>query len=91
MGSRSAGSPRHPSDLGQTKIIAVSAAVFPVGRRRRAGERLPLFLQKPCLPDALVAEIERLLEQTGHVTLDVSGRRAGGILPATWRRRERGS
>jgi two-component system, cell cycle response regulator DivK len=48
----------------QPKIIAVSAAVFPSDVAEALDSGCDLFLQKPCLPDALVAEIERLLEQT---------------------------
>ena len=50
--------------LHHSKIIAVSAAVFPSDVADALNSGCDLFLQKPCLPDALVAEIERLLEQT---------------------------
>ena len=49
--------------LRQSKIIAVSAAVFPADVAAALASGCHVFLQKPCLPDALVAEIERLLEQ----------------------------
>ncbi|MEO7272225.1 MAG: response regulator [Vicinamibacterales bacterium] len=48
--------------LRQSKIIAVSAAVFPADVAAALASGCHLFLQKPCLPDALVTEIERLLE-----------------------------
>ena len=49
--------------LQQAKIIAVSAAVFPADVAAALDSGCHVFLQKPCLPDALVAEIERLLAQ----------------------------
>ena len=49
--------------LHQSKIIAVSAAVFPADVAAALDSGCHVFLQKPCLPDALVVEIERLLEQ----------------------------
>jgi CheY-like chemotaxis protein len=48
--------------LEHAKIIAVSAAVFPSDVADALSSGCDLFLQKPCLPDTLVAEIERLLE-----------------------------
>jgi two-component system, cell cycle response regulator DivK len=48
--------------LNHSKIIAVSAAVFPSDVADALNSGCDLFLQKPCLPDTLVAEIERLLE-----------------------------
>ena len=48
--------------LRNSKIIAISAAVFPSDVADALNSGCDLFLQKPCLPDALVAEIERLLE-----------------------------
>ncbi len=50
--------------LQQAKIIAVSAAVFPADVAAALASGCHVFLQKPCLPEALVTEIERLLEQT---------------------------
>jgi CheY-like chemotaxis protein len=49
--------------LRHSKIIAVSAAVFPADVAAALASGCHVFLQKPCLPDALVTEIERLLEQ----------------------------
>ena len=49
--------------LRQSKIIAVSAAVFPADVAAALASGCHVFLQKPCLPDALVAEIDRLLAQ----------------------------
>jgi two-component system cell cycle response regulator DivK len=48
--------------LQHSKIIAVSAAVFPADVADALESGCDVFLQKPCLPDTLVAEIERLLE-----------------------------
>ena len=48
----------------QSRIIAVSAAVFPADVAAALASGCHVFLQKPCLPDALVTEIERLLAQT---------------------------
>ena len=53
---------RADKKLRQAKIIAVSAAVFPADVADALGAGCHVFLQKPCLPDTLVAEIERLLE-----------------------------
>lgn len=50
--------------LGHTKIIAVSACVFPADVSEALASGCHAFLQKPCLPDALVMEIDRLLERT---------------------------
>jgi two-component system cell cycle response regulator DivK len=54
---------RAEKTLQQAKIIAVSAAVFPADVADALRSGCHVFLQKPCLPDTLVAEIERLLEQ----------------------------
>jgi two-component system, cell cycle response regulator DivK len=54
---------RASKTLQQPKIIAVSAAVFPSDVADALSSGCNVFLQKPCLPDTLVAEIERLLEQ----------------------------
>ena len=54
---------RASAALDHTKIIAVSAAVFPADVAAAIESGCHVFLQKPCLPDALVAEIERLLGQ----------------------------
>ena len=43
------------------KVIALSACVFPSDVADALENGCDVFLQKPCLPDALVAEIERLL------------------------------
>jgi two-component system, cell cycle response regulator DivK len=53
---------RGAATLQHAKIIAVSAAVFPSDVADALDSGCDLFLQKPCLPDTLVAEIERLLE-----------------------------
>jgi CheY-like chemotaxis protein len=47
--------------LQHSKIIVVSAAVFPADIADAYQSGCHVFLQKPCLPDALVAEMERLL------------------------------
>jgi CheY-like chemotaxis protein len=49
--------------LRQAKVIAVSAAVFPADIADAMRSGCHAFLQKPCLPDTLVAEIERLLQE----------------------------
>ena len=49
-------------NLQHSKIIAVSAAVFPADIASAMESGCHAFLQKPCLPATLVAEIERLLE-----------------------------
>ena len=54
---------RGSGDLQQSKIIAVSAAVFPADIAGAMESGCDAFVQKPCLPDALVAEIERVLEE----------------------------
>jgi CheY-like chemotaxis protein len=54
---------RGSCDLQQSKIIAVSAAVFPADIAGAMESGCDAFVQKPCLPDALVAEIERVLER----------------------------
>jgi two-component system cell cycle response regulator DivK len=54
---------RASKTLHQSKIIAVSAAVFPADVADALASGCDVFLQKPCLPDTLVAEIERLLDQ----------------------------
>ncbi len=54
---------RASCDLQQSKIIAVSAAVFPADIASAMESGCDAFVQKPCLPDALVAEIERVLEE----------------------------
>ena len=54
---------RASAALEQAKIIAVSAAVFPADIAAAMESGCHVFLQKPCLPDTLVAEIERLLGQ----------------------------
>src|SRR5262245_1151595 len=46
------------------KVIALSACVFPSDVSDALENGCDVFLQKPCLPDALVAEIERLLATT---------------------------
>jgi two-component system cell cycle response regulator DivK len=43
------------------KIIALSACVFPDDVAGALESGCHAFLQKPCLPDAVVSEIERLL------------------------------
>ena len=53
---------RADQTLAHAKILAVSAAVFPADVAAALASGCDVFLQKPCLPDALVAEIERLLE-----------------------------
>ena len=54
---------RGSGDLQHSKIIAVSAAVFPADIAGAMESGCDAFVQKPCLPDALVAEIERVLEE----------------------------
>jgi two-component system cell cycle response regulator DivK len=53
---------RATRDLSPTKIVAVSARVFPSDVTSALASGCDSFLQKPCLPDALVREMERLLE-----------------------------
>jgi CheY-like chemotaxis protein len=45
----------------RTPIVAVSAAVFPPDVDAAIESGCDVFLPKPCLPDAVVAEIRRLL------------------------------
>jgi two-component system, cell cycle response regulator DivK len=52
---------RSSRETQQTKIIAVSACVFPDDVAGALASGCDAFLQKPCLPDVLVAEMERLL------------------------------
>ena len=54
---------RADPSLQHTKIVAVSASVFPADVAAALEAGCHVFLQKPCLPDALVTEIERLLAQ----------------------------
>ena len=54
---------RADPSLQHAKIVAVSAAVFPADVAAALEAGCHVFLQKPCLPDALVTEIERLLAQ----------------------------
>ena len=49
--------------LRDAKVIAVSACVYPSDVADALASGCHAFLQKPCLPDALVAEIEKLLQQ----------------------------
>jgi CheY-like chemotaxis protein len=53
---------RGSSDLRHSKIIAVTAAVYPADIAAAMASGCDAFLQKPCPPDLLVAEIARLLE-----------------------------
>ncbi|HEX2455100.1 MAG TPA: response regulator [Vicinamibacterales bacterium] len=53
---------RSARDLAPTKIIAVSARVFPSDVTSALASGCDAFLQKPCLPDDLVREMERLLD-----------------------------
>src|SRR3954469_1269142 len=48
--------------LRHAKVIAVSACVYPTDMTRALEGGCDAFLQKPCLPDKLVEEIERLLD-----------------------------
>jgi two-component system cell cycle response regulator DivK len=50
--------------LQAAKIIAVSACVFPSDVADALESGCHAFLQKPCLPDLLVQEIERLLDRS---------------------------
>jgi hypothetical protein len=52
---------RATPDLRHSKIIAVSAAVYPADMAAALASGCDAFLQKPCPPDLLVAEIARLL------------------------------
>lgn len=49
--------------LQRSKIIAVSACVYPSDIAEAMEAGCHAFLQKPCLPDLLVQEIERLIER----------------------------
>lgn len=53
---------RGHEQLHASKVIAVSACVFPADVANAFNSGCHAFLQKPCLPEALVQEIERLLE-----------------------------
>ena len=53
---------RGDGGMSGTKVIAVSACVYPSDIADALDSGCDAFLQKPCLPDALVAEIKRLLE-----------------------------
>ena len=48
-----------------TPIIALSACVFPPDVRAAMESGCDAFLAKPCLPDAVFAEITRFLEHGG--------------------------
>jgi two-component system cell cycle response regulator DivK len=52
---------RAARDLAPTKIVAVSARVYPSDITSALASGCDAFLQKPCLPDVLVREMERLL------------------------------
>lgn len=54
---------RGQESLRRSKIIAVSACVYPSDVAEALAAGCHAFLQKPCLPDLLVQEIERLLER----------------------------
>ncbi len=54
---------RSSEALRDAKVIAVSACVYPSDVADALASGCHAFLQKPCLPDALVSEIERLLRQ----------------------------
>jgi CheY-like chemotaxis protein len=54
---------RSSDALRQAKVIAVSACVYPSDVADALASGCHAFLQKPCLPDVLVSEIERLLGQ----------------------------
>jgi CheY-like chemotaxis protein len=53
---------RGHEQLQASKVIAVSACVFPADVANAFNSGCHAFLQKPCLPEALVQEMERLLE-----------------------------
>lgn len=55
---------RNAEGLRDAKVIALSACVFPSDVTQALESGCDLFLEKPCLPDALVAEIERLLDSS---------------------------
>jgi two-component system, cell cycle response regulator DivK len=54
---------RTDESLQRTKVIAVSACVYPSDVAEAMDAGCHAFLQKPCLPDLLVQEIERLLDR----------------------------
>jgi two-component system cell cycle response regulator DivK len=54
--------------LQQAKVIAVSACVFPSDVSDALDSGCHSFLQKPCLPDVLVKEMERLLGEVAVAT-----------------------
>ena len=53
---------RAARSLALTRIIAVSARVMPSDVASALAAGCDAFLQKPCLPDDLVREMERLLD-----------------------------
>jgi len=53
---------RAAPSLSLTRIIAVSARVLPSDVASALASGCDAFLQKPCLPDDLVREMERLLD-----------------------------
>jgi CheY-like chemotaxis protein len=44
-------------------VIALSACVYPADVRRATSSGCDLFLDKPCYPQTVAAEIQRLLEE----------------------------
>ena len=59
---------RSAGELALTKIIAVSARVFPEDVASALESGCNAFLQKPCPPDDLVREMERLLDMPQRET-----------------------
>jgi two-component system, cell cycle response regulator DivK len=53
---------RASESLQHTKVIAVSACAFPSDVSQALESGCHSFLQKPCLPDALVQEMNRLIQ-----------------------------
>ena len=54
---------RATASLRHTKVIAVSACVLPSDVSQALESGCHSFLQKPCLPDALVEEMNRLIQR----------------------------
>jgi CheY-like chemotaxis protein len=53
---------RAEKEFARTVIVALSACVTPADQKAAIESGCDAFLGKPCLPDALVAELNRLLE-----------------------------
>lgn len=54
---------KHDDRTKHLPVIVLTACVWPSDRDRAAAAGCDLFLPKPCLPDVLVSEIERVLAE----------------------------